>query len=394
MKNKALLAYVGPKTQNLRYKLDEFISLVEVAEFEVVELVTQFIKPDTRTYLGIGKAEEVAKKDFDVFIAYHSLTPLQVYNLEKIFKRRVIDRVLVILSIFERRAGSIESKLQIELARLRYELPKVKEYLRRAKMGEQLGFLGAGEYVIDAYYRHMVKRIATIKKKLEDVRWSRAMYIGKRREAGLPEVVITGYTSAGKTTLFNRLVYENKLVDGRPFATLETYSRLLNLWGKKIVLTDTIGFIDDLPPVLIESFHSTLQEIIEADMVLLVVDASEPFEEITRKLETSIETLGEVGVDKDKVMLVANKIDRLNRDSVFQISRLLKRYFTWFMPISAATGLGVDALKAILFFKTPGYAIVKLRAEDGAVGLRVGDVVFVPVPRWANTYKDAVVEKR
>lgn len=220
------------------------------------------------------------------------------------------------------------------------------------------------------------------------------MYIGKRREAGLPEVVITGYTSAGKTTLFNRLVYENKLVDGRPFATLETYSRLLNLWGKKIVLTDTIGFIDDLPPVLIESFHSTLQEIIEADMVLLVVDVSEPLEEITRKLETSIETLGEVGVDKDKVILVANKIDRLNRDSVFQISRLLKRYFTWFMPISAATGLGVDALKAILFFKTPGYAIVKLRAEDGAVGLRVGDVVFVPVPRWVNTYKDAVVEKR
>lgn len=177
------------------------------------------------------------------------------------------------------------------------------------------------------------------------------MYIGKRREAGLPEVVITGYTSAGKTTLFNRLVYENKLVDGRPFATLETYSRLLNLWGKKIVLTDTIGFIDDLPPVLIESFHSTLQEIIEADMVLLVVDVSEPLEEITRKLETSIETLGEVGVDKDKVILVANKIDRLNRDSVFQISRLLKRYFTWFMPISAATGLGVDALKAILFSK-------------------------------------------
>lgn len=394
MRNRALLAYVGPKTPNLRYKLDEFVSLVEVANFEVVELITQHIRPDTRTYLGLGKASEVAKKDFDVFIAYHSLTPLQVFNLEKLFKRRVIDRVLVILTIFEKRAGSIESKLQIELARLRYELPKVKEYLRRAKMGEQLGFLGAGEYVVDAYYRHMVKRISTIKRKLDEVRRNRVMYISKRKEAGVPEVVITGYTSAGKTTLFNRLVHEDKFVDGRPFATLETYSRSLNLWGKKIVLTDTIGFIDDLPPVLIESFHSTLQEVIEADTVLLVLDGSEPLEEVARKLETSIETLGEVGVAKDKVILVVNKVDKLGLGAVSQLSGLLRRYFSWFVPVSALTGFGIESLKAVLFFKVPGYVIVKSRGEDGAMGLRLGDVVYVPVPRWVNTYKDAAVERQ
>lgn len=147
MRSRALLAYVGPKTLNLNYRLEEFVSLVEVAGFDVVDLVAQFGRADTRFYLGSGKAKEVAERDFDVFIAYHSLSPLQVFNLERLFRRRVIDRVLVILSIFEKRAGSIESKLQIELARLRYELPKVKEYLRRAKMGEQLGFMGAGEYI-------------------------------------------------------------------------------------------------------------------------------------------------------------------------------------------------------------------------------------------------------
>jgi GTP-binding protein HflX len=329
---RALLAYVGPKTSNLTYKLNEFVSLVEAAGFDVVDLVTQFGRADTRFYLGAGKAREVAARDFDVFIAYHSLSPLQVFNLERLLRRRVLDRVLVILTIFEKRAGSIESKLQIELARLRYELPKVKEYLRRAKMGEQLGFMGAGEYVIDAYYRHMVKRISTIRRKLEEVRRSRASHIMKRKESGVPEVVITGYTSAGKTTLFNRLVSENKFVDGKPFATLETYSRALDLWGKKVVLTDTIGFIDDLPPVLIESFYSTLQEVVEADTILLVIDGSEPQEEITRKLRTSVETLREVGVDRDKIIPVLNKVDKIRIEEIKSLRGLIGRYFSWFVP--------------------------------------------------------------
>jgi GTP-binding protein HflX len=377
---RALLAYVGSKTSNLTYKLNEFVSLVEAAGFDVVDLVTQFGRADTRFYLGAGKAREVAARDFDVFIAYHSLSPLQVFNLERLFRRRVLDRVLVILTIFEKRAGSIESKLQIELARLKYELPKVKEYLRRAKMGEQLGFMGAGEYVIDAYYRHMVKRISTIRRKLEGVRRSRASHIMKRKESGVPEVVITGYTSAGKTTLFNRLVSENKFVDGKPFATLETYSRALDLWGKKVVLTDTIGFIDDLPPVLIESFYSTLQEVVEADTILLVIDGSEPQEEIARKLRTSVETLREVGVDRDKIIPVVNKVDKIRMEEVKSLRGLIGRYFSWFVPVSALTGFGVEALKVVLFFKVPGYSIVKVVGEDGVRGLRVGDVTFVAVP--------------
>lgn len=381
MRNKALLAYVGPKTPNLGYKLEEFLSLVEVAGFEVAEVVTQFGRADTRFYLGSGKAKEIANKDFDVFVAYHSLTPLQVFNLERLFRRKVIDRVFVILMIFDKRAGSLESKLQIELARLRYELPKVKEYLRRAKMGEQLGFMGAGEYVIDAYYRHMVRRISTIRRRLEEVKRGRAMHITKRKEKGVPEVVLTGYTSAGKTTLFNRLVNENKLVDGRPFATLETYSRALDLWGKRIVLTDTIGFIDDLPPLLIESFYSTLQEIIDADRILLVIDGSEPLEEITRKVETSVKTLGEVGIGRERIIPVLNKVDKISVEKVRDIRRGLEKYFTWFVPVSALTGFGIEALKAVLFLQVPGYDIIKASANSGAKGLRIGDVVLVPILR-------------
>ncbi len=376
MKSRAVLAYVGPKSLNLSHKLEEFTSLAQVAGFDVVEVVTQFGKPDSRFYLGAGRAGEVAKLDFDVFIAYHSLTPLQVYNLEKLFKREVLDRVQVILKIFEKRAGSVESKLQIELARLRYNLPKVKEYVRRVKMGEQLGFMGAGEYAVDAYYRHVVRRISTIKKKLEQVRRGRAIHIKRRRELGLPEVVITGYTSAGKTTLFNRLVNEKKLVDGMPFATLETYSRGIDLWGVKAILTDTIGFIDDLPPVLIESFNSTLQEIVEADMVLLVIDGSDPPGEIARKVETSVETLGEVGIHRERVIPVVNKVDKMGLGRVAAVRGVVEKYFTWFVPVSAASGFGIDALRVVLFLKMPGYRV--RRVEDPhALGLRIGDVVFV-----------------
>ena len=382
-KSRALLAYVGPKSRNLGYKLEEFVSLVEVAGFEVVDLVTQYGRPDTRFYLGAGKAREVAGRDFEVFIAYHSLTPLQTFNLEKLLRRRVLDRIYVILVIFEKRAGSIESKLQIELARLRYELPKIKEYLRRAKMGEQLGFMGAGEYIIDSYYRHMLRRISTIRRKLEEVRRSRLMHIKKRKDAGVPEVVITGYTSAGKTTLFNRLVGEEKFVDGRPFATLETYSRALDLWGKKIVITDTIGFIDDLPPILVESFRSTLQEIVDADAILLVIDGSEPPEEIARKVETSLETLSEVGVAKERIIPVVNKMDKVA--SVKAVRDVVGRHFTWFVPISALTGFGIEALKAVLFFKVPGYVIRRVYNSDGVIGLRVGDITFVAIPQ--NLYK-------
>jgi len=367
---RALLAYVGPRLHNLSYKLSEFKALAESAGFCVVDIAVQYGRPDGRFYLGPGKAREIAGRSFDTLIAYHSLTPLQVFNLERLLNRRVLDRVAVILTIFEGRAGSIESKLQIELARLRCELPRVREYLRRAKMGEQIGFKGAGEYAIDAYYRHLVLRMSAIRRRLEKVRRARALRAARRREAGVPEVVITGYTSAGKTTLFNALTRESKFVDGRPFATLDAYSRALDLWGKRVVVTDTIGFIDDLPPVLIESFHSTLQEIADADVALLVIDASEPHEEVARKLKTSVEILSELGIDRSKVIPVLNKVDRIGAREIPRVGSIVRQYFSWFVPISALTGFGINALKAAIYMRTPGNPGSARRAPVGWAAFR------------------------
>jgi GTP-binding protein HflX len=377
MRNRALLAYVGPKDRRLGRRLAEFEALAEVAGYEVAGVVTQFGERDSRFYLGRGKLDEVAGMDFDVFVAYHELTPLQTYNLRRRLGVEVMDRVLLILKIFERRAGNIESKLQIELAALRYRLPLVKEYLRRAKMGEQIGYMGAGEYAVDAYYRHMVSRISYIKRRLDKMREDRARLMRRRRDFGVPEVVLTGYTSVGKTTLFNRLTAEHKYVDGRPFATLDTYSRRISLWGKEIVLTDTIGFIEDLPPVLIESFYSTLQEVADADLVLLLADASDDEEEFARELQTSIDVLSTIGVHKERVLPVLSKVDAVGLPELVRKAAIVRRHFAFFAPVSALTGFGVDTLKLLLFWKTPGYAIYEARPPVG--GLVLDGKSYLPV---------------
>lgn len=377
MSNKALLAYVGPKDKRLGKRLAEFEALAEVAGYEPVGFVTQFSDQDSRFYLGKGKLEEITKMDFDVFIAYHSLTPLQFYNLRRRLNVEVMDRVLLILRIFERRAGSLESKLQIELASLKYRLPTVKEYLRRAKMGEQIGYMGAGEYAVDAYYRHMMNRISQIKRRLDKLRENRAALMRKRKDLGIPEVVLTGYTSVGKTTLFNKLTAERKYVDGKPFATLDTYTRRISLWGKEMVLTDTIGFIEDLPPVLIESFYSTLQEVADADLILLLVDASDELDEFDRELRTSLEVLSTLGVYKERVLPVLSKVDKVSMLEVARKALVIRRHFDLFVPVSAVTGFGIDTLKLLLFWKTPGYAIYEARPPAG--GLVLDGKSYLPV---------------
>ena len=377
MRNRALLAYVGPKDKRLNKKLAEFEALAEVAGYAPTNLVVQFGEQDSRFYLGKGKLEEVSRMDFDVFIAYHGLTPLQFFNLRKRLGVEVMDRVLLILRIFEKRAGNIESKLQIELASLKYRLPTVKEYLRRAKMGEQIGYMGAGEYAVDAYYRHMVSRISYIKKRLDKMRENRATLIRRRKDFGVPEVVLTGYTSVGKTTLFNKLAAERKYVDGRPFATLDTYTRRINLWGKEIVVTDTIGFIEDLPPVLIESFYSTLQEVADADLVLLLLDVSDDEDEFTRELQTSLDVLSTLGVYKERVLPVLSKVDKVPLLEVARKASIVRQYFDLFVPVSAVTGFGINTLKLLLFWKTPGYAIYEARPPAG--GLVLDGKSYLPV---------------
>ena len=343
----AVLAYVDPNPIESRVR--EFKMLAEVAGFTVRDIVIQRRVPDSRFYVGSGKLNEVkgSLKDVDYFITYHQLKPSQYYNISRELKVKVMDRVELILRIFDQRAGDAEAKLQIRLAELKHMLPLVKEYVRLSKRGEQIGFHGLGEYEAETYYKHILRQISSIRRRLNSIKSMRDRHILKRRNVGIPEVALTGYTMAGKTTLFNRLARESKYIDGRAFATLSTYSRLIRLNGLSFVLTDTVGFIDDLPPLLVESFYSTIRELIYADLVILMIDASDPVDEVRRKLSSSLNILREVGVPQSKVLPVLNKIDVAN--NLGEVSEVVEGFGLGRpVAISAKEGLGIDELlKAI-----------------------------------------------
>ena len=310
-------------------------------------------------------------------VAYHQLKPVQFFGLAKELGVSVMDRAMLILEIFERRAGTREAKLQIELARHRYMVPFFREYVRRAKMGEQIGFMGAGEYAVESRYRLIRRRIAAIVDELDLLRDRRKALIDRRHDSGLKSVVLTGYTSAGKTTLFNALTGEEKFIDGRPFATLDTYSRLIWVYGKKAILTDTIGFIDDLPPPLIDAFYSTLEEVIRAHIVLFVVDVSEPWGEFIRKFESSLDIFVELGVQFKRIVPVANKIDLIAVGDLRDRINYIRRYFPLVIPISAARKMNLDKLKVVLFHHIPGYTLLRL---EGPVN------VGYPMVRFNGSY--------
>jgi len=330
-------------------KIREFELLTEAGGYTVLDTIIQRRRPDSRYYLGLGKLNEIEKmvKDLkpDVVITYHQLNPIQYVNLERKLRTRVMDRVWLILEIFEKRAGSKEAKLQIELTRLRLEIPRVREFIRLAKMGEQIGFYGGGEYAIEAYYRHMIRRASSIRRTLERIRRRRESLVMRRKDYGLPQVALTGYTSAGKTTLFNRLAREVKYVDGKPFATLDTYSRLVYFDGINAILTDTIGFIDDLPPLLIESFYATIAEVLNADLILFMMDVSDYYQEFYRKFMSSLRVFTDLGIPRDKVLPVLNKIDLVDGSSIDDKLALVKQWFSEYVMISAKLGVGIDELR-------------------------------------------------
>ncbi len=332
-------------------KIREFQALCEAADYEVVGVVHQKRSIDSRFYVGLGKLSEIEKLVErlrpDVIITYHQLNPIQYFNLERKLKIEVMDRVWLILEIFEKRAGSKEAKLQIELTRLRLEIPRVRELIRLAKKGEQIGFHGGGEYAVEAYYRHIVRRASHIRRELERIRRRREALITRRKDLGLPHVALTGYTSAGKTTLFNRLTKESKYIDGKPFATLDTYSRLTYFNGVYAILTDTIGFIDDLPPLLIESFYATIAEVLNADLILLVIDVSEPYDEFQRKLLSSLRILDDIGISRHQILPVLNKVDLIDEDGLWEKTRLIEAFFgnNNYVVISAKLGVGIDELR-------------------------------------------------
>jgi len=268
---------------------------------------------------------------------------------------RVFDRVRLILEIFARRATTQEGRLQVELARLRYEMPLVREYIARSKKGEHPGFLGGGEYGVDQYYDQIRRRKTRIERELVRLAGEREGRRRARRKGGFRLVALAGYTNAGKSSLLSALTSREVLVENRLFSTLET--RTARVRGSKrdeeprVLLTDTVGFIEDLPPFLVEAFHATLEEIALADETWLVLDASDPPAEIERKMRTSLAILRR-SKERAPIRVVLTKADLLSPIQSREIqplvdavaSRLDARELLGVHLVSARTRDGLDEL--------------------------------------------------
>jgi len=268
----------------------------------------------------------------------------------------VKDREKLILEIFAKRVSTAEAKLQVQLAELQYELPRARDKVRKAKSGEQPGFFGLGKYEVDVYVRMMKKRMVTLRRKVDEVNERRVLLMNRRMRTGYPTVALTGYTAAGKTTLFNRLTGESKEVDAGVFTTLSPTARGIDVGGRRVLLSDTVGFISRLPPFLIEAFKSTLEEVTYAAVVLLLVDASQPVEKMATSLQSCLRTLSDLEVSENKILTVMNKVDLVSREELHEKLSKLEAKET--ARISARTGEGLADL----------LLLVKERISEGQEG--------------------------
>ncbi len=323
--------------------------MVETAGYTIVDKMEQVREPDSRYQIGSGKVEELAQmvKETNAkkVIFDNPLKPVQAYNLTKATDVEVIDRFQLILEIFSRRATTKEAKLQIQLARLKYELTRAKEKVRLARKEEQPGFMGLGTYEVDVYYETVKRQVQSIRGKLKKIRRKRLLHRERRVELGFQSISLAGYTNAGKSSLFNALTEEKVPVDNALFTTLSTTTRLAEMSRKKFLLTDTVGFIDRLPLTLIVAFHSTLEETIYSDLILLVVDVSEPISLVEKKLSCCLETISQIEATGIPIVTVLNKIDLLSETKLKHKIESLKGRTSNPVLISALHRINFDILK-------------------------------------------------
>jgi len=321
MMEKAILVGVespGDDPEHAAYSLEELARLVDTAGAEVLSQLTQKrSRPDAATFLGSGKTEEVAELcrslNADLVVFDRELSPRQARNLEAITGVRVIDRTQVILDIFARRARTSEGKLQVELAQLNYLLPRLTgKGIELSRLGGGIGTRGPGETKLEVDRRRIRQRINDLKAELENVHKHRDLLRRSRKEAPIPLVSLVGYTNAGKSTILRMLTGADVLVEDKLFATLDPTTRRVVLPNNEaVLLTDTVGFIQRLPHHLVAAFRATLEEVVEADLLLHVVDASHP--DIKGQIEAVDQVLESLGAAAKPTLMVYNKIDLVER---------------------------------------------------------------------------------
>lgn len=327
---------------------EEGKALVEsMGNLNTVKCFSQKNLRHTQYGLGTGKVEEIKEflkqNKFDQIIVDEHMTPKQIYNLENATGIKVLDRERLILDLFYIRSTTSEAKLQIQLAEIKYELPRIKESASLSVGNDRPGKGGTGEYIVDVKFRDLKRRMGFILAKLAESGRKRDLYHNQRVQNKLPIVSLVGYTSSGKTTLFNLLTLESRETSKNLFTTLSTTTRAFMIDRQKILLSDTVGFIRRLPTYMIEAFKSTLEESLQADIILLLIDSSDPVDKIKIKYYSCMNVLEQLKVNKEKIVIVFSKIDKAEFDDVSRTLKDLKIAHP--IIISPKSGYGISKLR-------------------------------------------------
>lgn len=371
--------------------MEELATLARSAGANVIDRQMQVReKADSAYLIGPGKVEEIVALvkgfEIDVVIFDHELSPTQMRNLEKKLEVRVLDRTQLILDIFASRARTREGQLQVELAQLQYLLPRLSGHgVEMTRQGGGIGTKGPGETKLETDRRRIRGRLAQLERSLESVRGTRGTQRRQRQSVPLQTVALVGYTNAGKSTLFNRLTGAGVVADARMFATLDPTVRMVTLPSKKkILLSDTVGFIRNLPTTLVKAFRATLEEVTEAALLVHVVDgASEEAELAMAHVQTVLE---EIGAQGTRQLVVWNKADMPGFVGAPEGAA----------RVSAAAGMGIDELMARIEAELPGQALVhmdlRVAASDGAALHRVHENARILKKQFVEDHYEFEVE--
>lgn len=331
------------EAQDLLSELEELVRTLGVPVKE--KMLVYHREPQSRYLIGSGKAEEIADRikelECDVLIFDNELTPAQQRNWEDLTKVLVIDRQEIILDIFGARAQTREAKIQVDLARMAYSLPRLtKAWSHLGQQGGGIGAKGEGESQLEQDRRKIRGQIDRLRRELQSVRRARATQRKDRKRTPVPNAAIVGYTNAGKSSLLRRLTGAEVLVEDKLFATLDTTTRKISLPNKQpLLLTDTVGFVRKLPHQLVEAFHATLEEATMSDFLIHVLDASNP--RVLDYYNTTMKVLAELGADTKKTLVVFNKMDKVTDPSTRAV---LRRHFPEAVFVSVHSGDGIDEL--------------------------------------------------